>query len=392
MKDEVRDLMTRLNGELAPRFEVLRLLGEGKMARVFLAREVELRRMVAIKVLRPELARDEVAPLRFAREGQSAGRISHPNVTSVYGVGKLADGTPFLIMEHVEGASLAERVEAVGPFAPPQARRVIHDIASALAAAHRRGIVHRDVRPSNVLWKSETGRALLTDFGLAAVEPSADHTTRHLTRSGEVVMGDVTFTSPEQLTGDDVSGASDVYALGGLACFLLTGRGPYEGKSAVEVASKHLKAEPPDLSSVPGLSPGLAALFARCLAKNPAHRPTADDVALATSPNAPATLPDHGETNLWNKLRQRRFVQVLVAYTVGGWIILQVVDQLGQNGVIPPTWYRGSLVLFVVCYAAAGVVAWFHGEKGRQEFGKLEIALLAAIVAIGVAVSWFVVS
>ena len=393
MKGDLRELKARLNRELAPRFEVLKPLGEGKNARVFLARESELRRLVAIKVLRAELARDEVAPLRFAREAQSAGRIAHPNVTAIYQVGRLSDETPYLIMEHVDGGSIAERVEAVGPFQPMDAKSVIHDVASALAAAHRRGIVHRDVRPSNVLWKAETGQALLTDFGLAAVEPSADHTTRHLTRSGEVVMGDVTFTSPEQLTGDDVSGASDMYALGGLAHFLLTGRGPFEGRSAVEVASKHLKAEPPNFSTIPGLHAGLAALLAKCMAKNPAHRPTADDVANATSAHAPElTVDGESSENLWEALRKRRFVQFLGAYIVGGWVVIQVVDALGQNGVVPEAAFRVALTLFLVGFAAVGVVGWFHGEKGRQEFRKLEAALLGLIVLVAIAVSWWVVS
>ena len=393
MRDDLRELKARLNQELAPRFEVLKPLGEGKNARVFLARETDLRRLVAIKVLRAELARDEVAPLRFAREAQSAGRIAHPNVTAVYQVGRLSDETPYLIMEHVDGGSIAERVEAVGPFQPDDAKGVVHDVASALAAAHRRGIVHRDVRPSNVLWKAETGQALLTDFGLAAVEPSADHTTRHLTRSGEVVMGDVTFTSPEQLTGDDVSGASDIYALGGLAHFLMTGRGPFEGRSAVEVASKHLKAEAPDFSRIPGLHANLAALFTRCLAKNPAHRPTADDVAQATSHNAPEwSASDQGSESLWGALKKRRFAQVLVSYIVGGWIVLQVVDQLGQNAVLPAVAYQVALALFLVGFSAVGVVAWFHGERGRQKFRKLEATLLGLIVVVAIAVSWIVVN
>ena len=388
MNSDLRELRDQLNRELAPQFEVIRVLGEGKMARVFLARESELRRMVAIKVMRPELARDDVAPLRFAREAQSAARISHPNVTAVYQVGKLSDETPYLIMEHVEGGSLAERVHAVGPFSGPEAREVLHDIASALAAAHRKGIVHRDVKPSNVLWKGESRQAVLTDFGLAAVEPSADHTTRHLTRTGEVVMGDVTFVSPEQLMGEDVSGASDVYALGGLAWFLLTGHGPFEGRSVVDIASKHLKAEPPDLGQIPGVTRGMAQLVQRCLAKKPSHRPTAEDVVRATSANAPL---DQDSPGFFAALRERRFVQVLGGYAVAGWIVLQLADQLDQNNVIPGA-YGVTVGLFIVGFLAAGVVAWFHGEKGRQKVGKLEIVLLAAILLLAVAVTWFIVS
>ena len=392
MNDPTADLDRRVDQELAEEFEVLRVLGEGKTARVYLARERQLRRLVAVKVMLPHLAADEVAPLRFAREAQSAARIAHTNVTSVYQVGKLADGTPYLVMEHVEGGTLADRVEAVGPFGPEEATAVIHDLASALAAAHRRGIIHRDVKPSNVLWKSETGRAMLTDFGLAAVEPSPDHTTRHLTRFGEVIMGDVTFTSPEQLLGEPVSGASDVYAVGCLAWFLLTGQGPFEGKSVMDVAGKHLKAEPPDLRDVPGVPAKLAAWVGRALAKTPGHRPTASDIMEATSADSLASDDSEPDFVLFRALRKRRFVQIMVAYGAVGLGLIEVADSLGQNGIGPPFLYRLVLALYLVGFGAAGVVGWFHGEKGRQEVGKIEVMLLALVGVIAVATSWWVVT
>ncbi|MGI9627319.1 MAG: serine/threonine-protein kinase [Longimicrobiales bacterium] len=393
MSSDPSDLKARLTEELAPQFEVVRRLGESNMATIFLAREAELRRMIAVKVLKPELAQDEVAPLRFAREGQSAARISHPNVTSVYQVGKLSDETPYLIMEHVEGGTLEERVEAIGPFSVDDAKKVIHDIASALAAAHRRGIIHRDVRPSNVMWKAETGRALLTDFGLAAVEPSADHTTRHLTRTGEVVMGDVTFVSPEQLMGESVTGASDIYSLGGLASFLLTGHGPFVGKSAVDVASKHLKAEPPDLNVEAGVPSGLAGLIRRCLSKNAAHRPTAEDVAAATAAGAVSQVEaDSYEMPFITALKKRRFVQILMVYGVAGGTLMGLADQLSQNAIIPQSAYALTLGLVVVGFAAACVVAWFHGEKGHQQVSKLEVVLLTVIALVAVLVSWIILT
>ena len=202
-------------------------------------------------------------------------------------------------------------------------------------------------------------------------------------------MGDVTFVSPEQLMGDPVSGASDVYALGGLACFLLTGKGPFDGRSAVDIAGKHLKAEPPDLSEGTSIPRGLAQLIKRCLAKNPAHRPSADDVARATASGADASAD--GEENLVEALSKRRFGQIVGAYVVAGLGVLGLVDMSVDREVIDRVWFVLALSEFFVGLSAACVIAWFHGEKGRQEFGRLEVSLLAvlALVAVGVGVIIF---
>ncbi len=394
MNENIKALLAQLNKELAPEFEIIRLLGEGKVARVVLARESALRRMVAIKVLRPELANEEVTKLRFAREAQSAARISHPNVTSVYQVGKLSDDTPFLVMEYVKGVNLAERLEQIGALPPTEARRVIHELASALEQAHRRGIVHRDVGLRNVLWNSETGQAILTDFGLAAVEPSPDHGTQALTRPGEVITGDMTCASPEQLRGETVSGASDVYALGALGYFLLTGSGPFQGKTAVQLAMQHMEAAPPELPEGSGIPRRLARLLHSCLAKEPMHRPTARDVARSTSEEDEHGSPVARETGngLWADFRSRRIVQVMGTYTVGAWALLQIPAQLEEQALVPEVTYDVSLGLVVVGWFAAAILGWFHGEKGRQDVSKLEIVLLVLVAAAGVVVTMNILS
>ena len=170
---------TRLEAELAPAFQIVRLLGEGSVAHVYLARELDLKRMVAIKVMKAELAGDETARKRFEREARSAAKIHHNNVAAVYRVGTLEDETPFIIMEHIEGRNLADALQAEGVMEIEQACHVLSQVASALAAAHENGIVHRDVKPANVIRERDSDRVVLTDFGIAGIlETGADSVTR----------------------------------------------------------------------------------------------------------------------------------------------------------------------------------------------------------------------
>lgn len=273
-----RVLEDRLREELSPHLEVLRLLGRGSAASVYLAREPSLRRLVALKVLSPELGSDRKARLRFEREAQSAARISHPNVVAVYRVGALSDDLPYLVMQYVRGRNLAERVEAEGPLQVVEVRRILADLASGLADAHRRRIVHRDVKPANVLYEEESGRVFLTDFGLAAALDPEDREASRLTTRGHVI-GDPRYRSPEQLRGEEITELADVYGLGLLAYELLAGEGPYEASSRSDLLIAHLQGEPRPLRSLRAeVDPDLEALIARCLRKVAAHRPRADEV------------------------------------------------------------------------------------------------------------------
>lgn len=273
-----QELEERVREELAPHLEIVRPLGRGSAASVYLAREPALRRLVAVKVLSPELASDRKARVRFEREAQSAARISHPNVVTLYRVGVLSDDLPYLVMQHVRGRSLAERLRAEGQFPVPEVRRILADLASGLADAHRRRIVHRDVKPANVLYEEETGRVFLTDFGLAATLASGDEEVARLTTRGHVV-GDLRYRSPEQLLGEEVTELADVYGLGLLGYELLTLESPYEHRNTAELLAGHLREPPrPVRAFRPDVDPDLEALLVRCLQKVPAHRPSAADV------------------------------------------------------------------------------------------------------------------
>jgi DNA-binding SARP family transcriptional activator/tRNA A-37 threonylcarbamoyl transferase component Bud32 len=261
--------------------EVIRQIGMGSVAEVYLAREPALGRLVAVKVLAGPYARDTVVQRRFEREARAAARIQHPHVATIFRIGTTPEGAPFLVMPYVSGGSLEDRVAATGRLPVADARRCMAQAAAGLAAAHRLGIVHRDVRPANLLYDRDTDRVLLTDFGLAAVLESGWETGMRLTRPGQV-LGDPAFASPEQLRADPVNERADVYSLGMVAFHLLTGRSPFGATNPAQLIVAHQREEPAHACTFrPDVDAGLDELVHRCLNKRPEHRPFAADVAEA---------------------------------------------------------------------------------------------------------------
>jgi len=276
-----------LRHSLAPQYELLRILGTGGMGAVFLMREPALKRLVAVKVLAPWLAADARARARFEREARAAAALSHPNVARVYAEGEtLGLKLPYIVMQFVDGPTLAEWMEQHQRASEREARRMIGEVAAALAAAHARQLVHRDVKPTNVLIENETGRAYVVDFGVSAalVTAGGAETTR-LTATG-TVAGTPIYMSPEQASGETVTPKSDVYSLGIMAYELLVGELPYEARSAMGWAAAHLRDTPtPVRVHRTDLAPEVAALVDRCLAKDAADRPAADEVARGLLPS-----------------------------------------------------------------------------------------------------------
>jgi DNA-binding SARP family transcriptional activator len=264
---------------LGNELEVVGIAGEGSVARVYVAREHTLRRLVAVKVLSPAFSADETARARFEREALAAASILHPNVAPIYRTGRLASGSPYLVMPYFHGGSLENRLKLSGPLAPEEGVRFIRQIAAALAAAHRSGIVHRDVRPANILYDHSANRVVLIDFGIAAVLDAANEYTSRLTRPGER-LGTPVYISPEQLRGEPVTDRSDVYSLGVVAFELLTGRLPFEAHTPVQLMRAHATSEPPKLSDIrPEIGAELDCVVQMCLRKRPTDRPLAADVA-----------------------------------------------------------------------------------------------------------------
>ncbi len=286
------ELETRLSG----RYRVERLLGRGGMGAVHLARDLQLDRLVAIKELPEEFANDPALRERFVREVKMAASFSHPNIVPVYAVEEQGNSLAF-VMGFVEGESLAERVRRAGPLSAREAVRLLLDVAYALAYAHGRGVVHRDVKPDNIMIERATGRALLMDFGVARSIGSATAVQPGMTRVGEVV-GTPEYMSPEQATGEELDGRSDLYSLGLVAHYGVTGLVPFGGDSAARVLMRQLTETLPLLSSVRGdLPTALASAIDRCLAKARSDR-FADtgaliealDAAQAATPEVPLAV------------------------------------------------------------------------------------------------------
>ncbi|MBI1723107.1 MAG: protein kinase, partial [Gemmatimonadetes bacterium] len=197
-------LAEELRAALAPGIQLLRPLGEGGMGHVWLARDPALKRLVAVKVLHPELANDPTSRARFAREAEAAAAVAHPGVVSVYQVGELPrSGTAYFVMQYVEGKSLQDEIKPGEAMPEPRARRMVGEVASALAAAHARGLVHRDIKPAKVMVDAESGRVVVLDFGIsAALERRATPGATRLTAEGHSI-GTPMYMSPEQAAAGD---------------------------------------------------------------------------------------------------------------------------------------------------------------------------------------------
>ena len=277
--------MTTLNG----RYRLERRISRTEMAEVYEAVDETLERPVAVKVLLRELADDPDFVTRFQREARAAAILNHPNIVSVYDSGQY-EGQWYIVMEFVDGPTLAELIRDDAPLPETRAAEIGMEIAAALAAAHQQGIVHRDVKPGNVLLGSG-GVVKVVDFGIArALESNTD-----LTRPGTIV-GSVSYLSPEQAMGEVVGPESDVYSLGTVLYAMVTGAPPFSGENAVSIAHQHVHEPPvPPTAQNPELSPAFDALILRMLAKDPADRPASaeavrqellDIVEGATAPEA----------------------------------------------------------------------------------------------------------
>lgn len=258
--------LTALREALRGQYEIQRELGRGGMGIVLLARDERLDRQVALKVLPPSLADQSDTRERFLREARMSAQLSHPNIVPVHRADDIG-GFAFFAMGYVDGDTLGDRIRDRGALPPADVVRLLREVAWALAYAHARGIVHRDVKPENILIERSTGRAIVTDFGIARADfhPS-------LTQDGHV-LGTVHYMSPEQASGDALDGRSDLYALGCVGFLALSGRLPFEGAAPHAILVAHATKQPPLLREVaPALAPALAAVIDRCLLKRPDDR------------------------------------------------------------------------------------------------------------------------
>ena len=283
---------------LADRFVLEHELGSGGMARVYLGHDVVLDRPVAVKVLNAVHGGTDIGN-RFEREGRTAARLTHPNIVQVYDAGEaLFDGreTSYIVMEHVPGGDLKALIDKRGRLSGPELAGLGEEVCAGLAHAHERGVIHRDIKPHNILL-DENGHAKVTDFGIARALD-----TTQATRTG-TFLGTALYSSPEQLQGHKVTPQSDVYSLGATLYQAATGGPPFSGATPIEIASQHVSKPPiPPRWLGADVSEGLQALILDCLAKHPDDRPTAEEVlsrpdaeiATAAQPAVPVTAPPTG--------------------------------------------------------------------------------------------------
>ena len=291
--------------KLSSRYELGEILGFGGMSEVHLAQDLRLNRDVAIKVLRADLARDPTFYLRFRREAQNAAALNHPAIVAVYDTGEAeteAGPLPFIVMEYVEGDTLRDIVRTKGPFAPRRAMEVIADVCAALDFSHRNGIVHRDMKPANIMI-NRAGAVKVMDFGIArAIADSSSPMTQTA-----AVIGTAQYLSPEQARGEQVDARSDVYSVGCVLFEILTGEPPFKGDSPVAVAYQHVREDPPTPSQVyEGVPRELDSVILKAMSKNPANRyQTAAEmrsdlirVLGGQRPSAPMVMNDEDRTTI----------------------------------------------------------------------------------------------
>ncbi len=258
-----------ITGRTLGDFQVLRKLGQGGMGQVYLARQLSLKRDVALKLLRGDLAQNATALKRFQAEAEAVARISHPNIVQVYAIGE-HDGLRYMALEYVEGRNLRDFLERKGPPDLPIALAIVRQVAAALQRASELGIVHRDIKPENILLTKKV-EVKVTDFGLSRLTHD-DKQPLNLTQSG-VTVGTPLYMSPEQVRGLPTDHRSDLYSFGVTCYHLLAGHPPFGGANAIDVAMKHVNDQPEPLTAIrPDLPGDLAALVHKLMAKKPEDR------------------------------------------------------------------------------------------------------------------------
>ncbi|HEY6592814.1 MAG TPA: serine/threonine-protein kinase [Asanoa sp.] len=383
-------------GLLGGRYRLVERIGTGGMSVVWRGFDEVLGRQVAVKVLAAKLASDRTFRRRIRTEAQAAARLVHPHITNVYDYGESVQGgvtVPYVVMELVEGISLAQRLADGQALTWPEAVTVCAEVAAALAAAHARGVVHRDVTPSNVMLTA--GGAKVVDFGISALVGESE------AGPDGSLLGTPAYLAPERLDLSQVSPAADVYGLGLLLYRALTGRLPWEARTKTEMIRAHLYTEPVPVPPIDGLPPELADLCRRCLAKTPGKRPTSAEVAAAlaaavglppafpVSPapggGCPAPVADPGTTILpwstetgalpWSSARQpppgpRRPVRRRLVSAASLGVVLGAAGTVWATTFNEPTDAMGAVAAGPAAVAAAPALTCAVGYAVTSDTGK----------------------
>jgi eukaryotic-like serine/threonine-protein kinase len=389
------ELRSHLERILAGVYDLEQELGRGGMGVVYKARDRRLKRTVAVKVLPPELGYRSEIRVRFLREAETAAQLSHPNIVPIYSVDE-RDGLVYFVMAFVDGDNLAQRLVRHGAMEPEQARRMLRDIAEALAYAHRRNVIHRDIKPDNILLDQGSGRPMVTDFGIArAISEGAD---ARLTATG-IAIGTPAYMSPEQSAGDkEVDGRADLYALGVVAYQMLSGEPPFIASSTPAMLVKHLSERPtPVQFKRPGIPADLAAIVMCLLEKSPADRfesaealiaaldgagpvPVARPVAprgpssWSPMPDIDPTEPTSDELMRWNAPVVNDFRRRMIPFIVVNSVILGLSVFTGFDAI-------GITAIWSVFLSFKYAKLWSEGYDWRDVFRQRRDRMFFDVVA-----------
>ncbi|MGH9549446.1 MAG: serine/threonine protein kinase, partial [Terriglobales bacterium] len=261
--------------DLGDRYEVLEMIGQGGMGTVWKVHDKAIDKMLAIKILRKELASDRFAVKRFEQEARAAVDLTHVNLVAVYGYGTANNNdAPYLVMDYVDGESLADTLKREVYLNFDRVIGITSQICEALAHAHAKGIVHRDLKPSNIMLIKNDGQLdmiKIVDFGIAKVMPTVNEQTKNLTQTGDL-FGSPLYMSPEQCEGESIDARSDIYSLGCVTYELLTGKAAFAAENPIKTILKQINDAPPALKSLVSVPDGLAEIVRRCLEKDPSSR------------------------------------------------------------------------------------------------------------------------
>ena len=351
----IEALMQRLQRLIEGKYTVERMLGKGGMGAVFLARDLTLEREVAIKVLPPDISMDEQIVKRFQQEAKTAAKLDHTNIIPIYRV-ESEGGLNYFVMKYIAGTSLEDVLDHKQPLTIDYIQRVLWEAACALGHAHQRGVVHRDVKPANIMFDHD-GRVMLTDFGISKALQAASA----FTGTG-MIIGTPHYMAPEQAKGTAVDGRADQYSLGVVAYRMLTGELPYSGDSVHTILYKHIFENVPSAGAKRGDTPPfLTAAIARALCKEPDQRfPTMEEFATAVWPEQPVAAPKAGE-----RAKSQRWPPPAAARTATADVPIEVTSA--------PT----------TPMARAGMQIPAAPKKKRSSVGMVVGALVVALAGVG---------
>lgn len=373
-------------------YDVIELIGKGGMGAVYKVFDKSLNKIVAVKLMQQDLAKDQVAQKRFEQEVEATCQLAHPNLIATYGHGKASDGTPYLVMEYVPGEALSDLLVREGPLESARALRLWHQICEALEHAHKNGVIHRDLKPTNVIISKAsdgTETARLLDFGIAKIITATSRETHNLTETG-TVFGSPQYMSPEHCLGFKMDERSDIYSLGCMVYEMLTGRTPFSDSNAVQVIVKHINEEAQPFSTERKLdrtAKRLESVTLKCLEKDPERRyqsvaEVIKDLELISHGKKPSKFIRH------KKPRAEFSRGQIFGFVAGAMLLVTVIWQ--YSSLFDPHWQKLLISSSVLLVCAAGSVAFLiaaidqikhiiSGNRSSQIWWRATLSISLAI-------------